>query len=90
MHLLPPVFLVYTLPKYILKPVGKFVVRFSRELFVRIHSNDRLIIGSYIAFGVTIGWLVGSVWVGGVTAALLGKFLGQELIAKRLRDKIVV
>lgn len=83
--LLPPVLFVYTLPRYVLRPIGKFVVRFSRELFMRIHTNDRLIIGSYTALGVTIGWLAGSVWVGGFTAALLGKFLGQELIAKRLR-----
>lgn len=80
-----PNVLFRVLPKYVLRPVWKFCVKFAVTLFRLIHSTDAMIAGSYVAFGVMIGWFAGSVLVGGIVSGLFGEFLGRSVIAPRLR-----
>lgn len=45
-----------------------------------IHSDDRVLFGSYMALGVWVGFFNGSVLIGGVVAIVLAEVVGRHLL----------
>lgn len=64
----------------------RFLGRFSRELFVRIHSEERLLVGVDAVLGTLVGYVVDprpfGVLIGMAAGALLG-FVNYELVSIR-------
>ncbi len=59
-----------------------FVASFARELFVRIHSERRLLCGVDACLGAGIGYVTGSVIVGALVGGVLG-VINYELVTLR-------
>lgn len=58
-------------------------IRFTKHLFILVHSEARLICGCDAAIGATIGFFAGSPLIGGIVGAAVG-VLNYEIISKRL------
>lgn len=61
----------------------RFVPRFCYELFIRVHSERRLLCGVDAMLGAAIGFLAGSVLIGAAAGGMLG-LLNYELVSRRL------
>lgn len=92
----PPMVVFYWLPKAIwlmvrhgLPKMVAFVMKaatliatFARELFIRVHSDVRLLCGTDAFLGASIGYFSGSTIMGTLAGGTLG-LLNYELVSKR-------
>lgn len=61
--------------------VGLQLIAMVLYFFLKmIHSNDRVLFGSYMALGVWVGFFNGSVLIGGVAAIVLAEVVGRRLL----------
>jgi hypothetical protein len=70
---------------YILRSVwgaGSFIVRFLIQLFLAIHSKERVLVMTDAAIGAGIGYITGNALFGAVAGGLLG-VINYELVSKR-------
>ncbi len=74
----PPIFLFWHIPRAIvylvrnIPSILKFLRRFSWQMFLRIHSEMRLLCGIDALLGAGIGFFAGSVLVGALAGAAIG------------------
>jgi len=83
----------YWLPKgiiYIIPRTPRFfrkaiitIGRFTKILFILIHSDIRLLCGTDAAIGVVIGYFTGNVLIGGLAGGVFG-VLNYEILSKRI------
>ncbi len=62
---------------------ARFLWRFSKELFIRIHSKERLLCAVDSAIGVCVGYLAGNAILGGLAGVAFG-MLNYEIVSKRI------
>lgn len=62
--------------------VFRFLRRFTWQLFIRIHSQERLICGVDALLGAAVGYLAGSALVGALVGGVLG-VINYELVTRR-------
>ena len=77
------VYLIKHTPKFIAEIV-KTILRFTKHVFIEIHSEIRLLCGIDAAIGVCIGFFTGgNALIGGIAGAIFGG-LNYEIISKRI------
>lgn len=93
---LAPYVLVWTLPRFLIVSTFRLIVwiprairtgfavafRFGWQLFLRIHSEERLICGVDAALGAAAGYFAGSALIGAVAGGLIG-LLNYRLVTLR-------
>ena len=65
-----------------IKETTLFLGRFGWQVFIRIHSQKRLICGTDAMIGAGIGYLAGSAIIGALAGALIG-LVNYELVTRR-------
>lgn len=77
---------IYKTGPFVIPRVSRAVVltgRLIKNLFILIHSDERLLCGVDAAIGTAIGYFLGSAFLGAVAGGILG-VLNYELVSKRL------
>lgn len=64
------------------KELVLFIGRFGWQMFIRVHSQRRLICGTDAMIGAAIGYLAGSAIIGALSGALVG-LVNYELVTRR-------
>ena len=77
---------IYKTGPFVILQVSRVVAltgRLIKNLFILIHSDERLLCGVDAAIGAAIGYFLGSAFLGAVVGGILG-VLNYELVSKRL------
>ena len=61
----------------------RFIIKFTKNVFVMIHSDIRLLCAVSVAMGTGAGFFAGSALIGGIVGALLG-VASYEIVSKRI------